>query len=166
MKTTWYQLPEDQCERLMRPEMSALKWCFAALNSVTYGQDDLAARLKKIPNGTRRWNLMLGQLRALLNDIIGTVPVKQCQNIKNTMNDMELRLVPKTSQMPHNAVVSVDDLTYIVKAAKKSICTSCTLMDGECRTCELYKILETISPLEDYGSGMICPYMKEDWWDR
>lgn len=166
MKKTWYQLPEDQTVRLKRSELSALKWGFAALSSLTYGKTDLSDRLKMIPNGQKRYNLMHGQLTALMNDLIGTAPVKQCCNIRNTMSDMELRLVPKSTPMSHKACIDVDDLTYLVDGAKATYCTSCTLMDGECRSCRLYKILELLSPLDDYGSGLVCPYMTKDWMDR
>lgn len=166
MKETWYQLPDDKCERMNRTEMNAVKWCLAALNSVAYAKDDLAKRLEMIPNGKRRWGLMLGQLRSLVNDLVGTIPVKQCLTIKNTMNDMELRMVPKMTPIGDRVSMSVKDLAYIVREAKKDVCVGCTYTGDECRKCELYRILESIAPLEDWGSSLMCPYSKEDWWDK
>ena len=166
MKKTFYQLPEEDCERLKRSEMQALRWSLAAVNSVAYAQEDLAERLECIPQGKVRWRLMLGHLRACLNDIIGTVPRKQCATIKNTMNDMELRMVPKYSPTSQKVVLNAEDLSYLVAHAKKDICSVCILTDDECRECELYKILEAIAPREDWGSKTVCPYLTEEWWDK
>lgn len=168
MKQTWYQLPESDCERLTRSEMTAVRWCLAAVNSVAYAQDDLKSRLECIPSGKARWRLMLGSLRSLLNDIIGTVPVSQCKTIKNTMTDMELRMVPKLTPMPQRVSMGVEELSYLVAHAKKdeSLCMTCIRTGDECRSCELYKVLEGISPLNDWGESTICPYNREDWYDR
>lgn len=165
-KATFYQLPEEECERVNRREMQALRWSLAAINSIAYAQEDLAERLECIPNGKARWRLMLGQLRSCLNDLIGTVPRKQCQTIKNVMNDMELRMVPKMTPNTNRVAMGVEDLSYLVDHAKKDICMACVMTGDECRKCELYKILESIAPLEDWGQSTICPYSKEDWWDR
>jgi hypothetical protein len=166
MKQTFYSLPEADCERLNRTEMQAIRWSLAAINSVAYAQDDLKDRLDCIPHGRVRWRLMLGQLRALCYDLIGTVPKKQCKQIRNTMDDMELRMVPKLTPMSHRVNMDLDDLSYLVSHAKKDICTACILNGDECRKCELYQILEAVAPLQDYGKGTICPYMKEDWLER
>lgn len=148
-----------------RTQMNALRWCIAAINSVAYAQTDLASRLECIPNGKVRWRLMLGQLRACVNDLIGTIPHKQCVNIKGVMNDMELRLVPKLTRNTDRVSMAVDDLSYLVKYAKKDVCSACILDGEECRQCELYKILESIAPRQDWGSSTVCPYLREDWWD-
>ena len=163
MKQTWYQLPEDDCERLNRDEMQAVRWTLAAVNSVAQAQEPLQKRLEYIPNGKNRWRLLLGQLRAITNDIIGTVPYKQCVNIKNVMNDMELRLVPKFTRGETRVVMDAADLAYLIDAAKRDMCAGCILTGEECRKCELYKILSAISPLKDYGNGMICPYNLAEW---
>lgn len=163
MKKTWYQLPEEDCERLNSTEMRAVRWSLAAENSVSYAQRDLEKRLECIPEGKRRWRLMLGQLRALCNDLIGTIPVKQCKTIRNVMNDMELRMVPKGTKHDTRVVLDAKDLGYLVTLAKKEMCTSCILTDDECRRCELYKILEIAVPLDDYGDGTICPYNMLNW---
>ena len=165
MKTTWYQLPEEDCERLNSTEMRAVRWSLAAENSVSYAQRDLEKRLECIPEGKRRWRLMLGQLRALCNDLIGTIPVKQCKTIRNTMEDMELRMVPKGTKRDNRVVMDAKDLGYLVTLAKQERCTACVLTDAECRDCTLYKILESAVPLDDYGDGGICPYNLLKWED-
>lgn len=166
MKKTWYQLPEEDCERVNRTEMNAIRWSLAAINSTAYAKDDLKDRLKMIPNGQRRWNLMLGQLRALLNDILGTVPKKQVLSIRNVMDDMELRMVPKLTPKSNRVTMDIDDLSLLVNAAKKDYCTACIYTGDECRKCELYQVLESISPQEDWGNSTVCPYMRKDWMNR
>ena len=130
------------------------------------GEGPLKDRLECIPSGKVRWRLLLGQLRAVTNDLIGTIPYKQCVNIKNVMNDMELRLVPKYSGHGNRVTLDIDDLSYIVNAAKKDHCLACILNGDECRSCKLYQILESIAPMEDWGDSTVCPYMREDWLDR
>lgn len=166
MKKDSYKLPDDQCERVNRSEMIALRWSFAAINSIAYAKDDLKNRLKMIPNGVTRWNLMLGQLRSLLNDIVGTVPRKQCKTIKNVMDDMELRMVPKFTPKDHRINMDVEDLSYLVNHAKKDICIGCTMSGDECKDCNLYRILEAVAPPEDWGNNYSCPYSREDWFER
>lgn len=164
MKTTWFSLPDEQCERLNRTEMQSVRWMLAALNSCIYAQRDLDKRLEMIPNGKTRFRLMLGQIRAICNDLVGTTPKGQCKQIKNTMNDMDLRLVPKMAPVGNRVVVDVHDLHYIVSHAQKDeeLCQTCVRTGDECKECQLYRILEAIAPLEDWGSGMICPY-GGDW---
>jgi len=165
MKTTYYSLPEEDRERLTRTEMQAVRWCLAAISSIAYAQDDLASRLDCIPYGRIRWRLMLGHLRACLNDVLGTTPLKQRKTIQNVMNDMELRMVPKLSSNSQRVTMDVEDLSLLVRAAKKDYCSACILTDEECRKCELYKVLESVAPLDDYGDGSLCPYSKEEWWN-
>ena len=163
MKTTWYQLPEKDCERLTRNEMQALRWSLAAVNSISQAEGALQDRLECIPNGKCRWRLLLGQLRAVTNDIIGTIPYKQCVNIKNVMIDMELRMVPKYSPVDQHVIMVAQDLAYLVDAARRDKCMGCVCTGEECRKCELYKILSAITPMQDYGNGMICPYNLATW---
>lgn len=166
MKETFYQLPEEDCERLKSREMNAIKWCMAAINSIAYAQDDLKDRLDCIPSGQVRWRLMLGHLRACLNDIIGTIPRKQAKQIKNLMEDMELRFMPKLTRTSNRVCIEVEDFAYFVEHAKADVCTSCILTDDECRKCKMYQLMESLAPLDDYGDGTMCPYAHKEWWAR
>lgn len=161
-KFSW---PKEDCERVNHQEMVALRWCLAAINSVAYAKDDLAKRLECIPAGRRRWAMLLGSFRSLMDELLATVPTKQCLSIRNVMDDMELRMVPKFTPKSNRVSMDVADLSYIVNHAKKDICSACILNGDECRQCELYQILESIAPRKDWGSSTICPYMKDDWMD-
>jgi len=166
VKGKQYKLPEAQRERLKRSEMVAMRWSMAALSNLAYAQDDLADRLECIPMGKRRYRLMMGHLRSILSDIGGTIPIKQCMTVQNTMDDMELRMVPKLSPRPQTAVIEVDDLSFLVNHAKKDegMCMTCMLDGDECRKCRLYQILESIAPQQEWGKSTICPYNRPDWF--
>ena len=70
---TPYSLPDDQCERLVRNEMTAVRMLLAALSTTLYAQKDLAARLECVPDGNRRMRLAVGGLRAVCDDLVGTI---------------------------------------------------------------------------------------------
>ena len=94
-KCNWNEIPDEELNRLNRHEMNSLLWLFATLNSCKHSEDDLSWRLDLIPEGKQRFQLVLEQLRSILNDLIETIPRKQCKQFENILNDMELRFVPK-----------------------------------------------------------------------
>ena len=49
-----YTLPDDQCERLVRTELTAVRMLLAALSTAAYAQEDLHNRLECVPDGNRR----------------------------------------------------------------------------------------------------------------
>ena len=135
-------------------------WAIAGIH------EDLKDRLQMIPDGMNRSETMIESLEALMLDMTGTVPEKQRKTIVNIEKDMDLRLVPKFTPMTNRCVMDVRDLAYIVRAAKKDICLGC-VMDGiECKECELYQILASITPPEDWGEDTRCPFDREDWYER
>jgi len=163
-----YRWPEDQCERVNRQEMTALRWCVAAINNVAYAKDDLQKRLDCIPGARVRWAMMLGSFQRLMDELLGTIPIKQHLAIQNVTTDMELRMVPKFTPPPNRACVQLEDLSFLIRAAQKNDawCMSCTLNGEECRQCKLYQILESLTPQQEWGDSTICPYNREDWFER
>jgi hypothetical protein len=166
MKKDYYKLPEEECVRMTRPEMISMNWLYAAENSCAYGRDDLARRIEMIPHGKRRFNMMLGQLRAIVNDITGTMPEPQKQKVRNTMKDMELRLVPKMTKRDVAVVLSKEEAMTLFDYAKSAKCTTCIKDSEECLKCDLYKIMMANVPLEDYDKGYLCPYNLAEWEDK
>lgn len=164
MKKTFYQLPDEQCERLNKQEMTALRWLIAAENSASHAKKDLEKRLECIPEGKRRFQMMHGQLLAIVNDLIGTTPAKQCKQVQNTMEDMKLSMIPKLTPDTDKVIMNAVDLAYIVFHAQKdeALCMTCVRDDTECRSCEFYQILSAIAPRQDWGSSLMCPY-NSDW---
>lgn len=162
MKQDYYQLPEEDRERMTRAEMTAMHWIYSAVNSVLHGKEDLAQRLECIPNGKRRYNMMMGHLFSIANDLTGTIPEKQRTKIRNIMNDMEIRLVPKMMARDVSVVMTKEDAMQLLDYAKAAKCAFCTEDNESCRKCPLYRIMEAEVPLEKYD-GFLCPYNLAEW---
>lgn len=159
---TPYSLPEKDCERLKRTEMIGMRMLLAHLSSAAYFQEDLHDRLECIPDGNRRLRLAIGGMRAVCDDLIGTITRAQAKQIYGTMKDYDLRLVPKLTPGTVNIILTKEQGKDLMDLARER-CTGC-VEDGEsCRECRLYKILESTTPLDDYGDGLICPYSLAVW---
>ena len=157
-----YQLPEEDCERLERSELAALKMMLAELSSGTWVRDELKNRLPCIPYGRQRLLLALGVLRAVCDDMIGTIPVAQAKQIMGTLKDYEIRLIPKLTPNSTNIILTREEAKDLMDMARER-CSSC-VEDGEsCRQCKLYQLLEATTPLNDYGNGLTCPYALAEW---
>ena len=159
---TWFQLPENECVRLTRMEMTAMNWLYAALSSCLHGQEDLAKRLEIVPDGPQRYAKMVDDLSSIVNDLTGTMPDKQKTKVRNMMHDMELRLVPKMTRRDVAVVLAKEDAMTLLDLAKENKCVMCMLDSEECRKCDLYKIMEAETPLEEY-KGYLCPYNLAEW---
>ena len=162
-----YQLPDEECERLRRSEMAAVRMLLAYENTVVYAKDDLKARLSCLPYGCERMNMIVGGIRSLMGDLLGTVSIAQQKQIYNTTKDCEIHLVPKLTPMSQNVVMSAHDVAEMIDCARTK-CVGCTETDTNCRNCRLYRLLEMMAPQEDYGGGFLCPYAKdpEKWIDE
>lgn len=158
-KRVW--LDEKDCERLKRTEFEALRALLAAVSYTASANDDLKDRMECIPYGRERMSMVLGGLRALADDIIGTIPRGQAQQIGNTMKDMELRMVPKLTSMSQNIILDKTIAQGLYDAAMEK-CHGCVEDAQGCRKCALYKVLESTLPLRHYD-GLICPYSISEW---
>lgn len=157
-----FMLPDDQCERLHRNEYTGLKMLLAFVSISAYAREDLQKRLECVPHGKERMNMAVGGLRSVCNDLIGTVSRAQCRQIMGTMRDFEMRLLPKLTPGSTNIIMTKEQGKDLLDCARWK-CHDC-VEDGErCRECQLYKVLEATTPLDDYGDGMICPYALADW---
>ena len=76
-----------------------------------------------------------------------------------------LGMVPKFTPKTDRVNMGIEQLSWLVNAARKDTCMSCIRNGDECRTCDLYKILESIAPREDWGPSTMCPYYNDDWMD-
>lgn len=157
-----YTLPDADCERLFRNEMTAVRMLLAALSTATYAKDDLKTRLECVPYGNERLRMAVGGLKAVCDDLIGTISVQQAKQIYGTMKDFEMRLLPKLTPGSTNIIMTKEQGKQLLDCARWK-CHDC-IEDGEgCRQCELYQLLESTTPLDDYGNGMICPYSLAEW---
>lgn len=146
----------------MRSEMTAVRMLLAALSTAAYAKDDLKARLECVPDGNRRLRLALGLLRAVCDDVVGTISLAQSRQILGTMKDYEMRLVPKLTPMSTNIIMTKEEGKDLLNLAREK-CVGCTEDGDSCRECKMYKLLEATTPMEDYGSGLICPYSLAKW---
>lgn len=160
-----FELPDDQCERLTRTEMHSVQWLLNAVSTLRYAETDLKKRLDCVPSGNQRLKLCIGQLGSLLRDVLGTVSDKQRRQIRNTAQDMEVRLVPKMTSQKTSIVLDEETAKELVDAAQAKCRWDCVPdLDGS-RECKLCRILEAVVPLENYDS-MSCPYWRAEWEDK
>lgn len=157
-------LDDKDCIRLTKPEYEAVRCLLGAVSYLAHARDVLykGQCLARIPHGDKRINLTLGGLRSIADDIIGTVTVKQCKQLRNTMKDMDMRMVPKVTPMSTNVVMEESiamELTDLARVA----CRECTRDGRSCLKCALYTDMEATTPLSDYGDGSLCPYALTEW---
>lgn len=157
-----YMLPEEQCERLKRSEMTAVRMLLAGLSTAGYAKDDLVDRLKCVPDGNRRLRMALGGLKAVCDDLIGTISKSQCRQIYGTMKDFEMRLLPKLTPGSTNIIMTKEEGKELLECARWK-CSGCVEDGKSCRKCRLYQLLEATTPMEDYGDELICPYSLAQW---
>ena len=133
-------IESKDCERMTRKELLALEWAIAAQSVLLNTEEDLQKRLEMIPEGARR-----------LSEAI--------------KGDYELRILPKAMPPKVCIFITKEQGMELVDSAKER-CKACTLDGDEAqRDCKLYKILEAVVPLDDYGDGILCPYNMLDWAD-
>ena len=161
-KRVW--LDENDCERLKRSEYEAVRCLLGAVSYIASASDGLKDRVECIPYGKQRMALVLGGVRAMANDVIGTVPRGQCRQLRNTMDDFEMRMVPKMTKGSQNVILEKDIAKGLVDAAREK-CRICAEDARSCRECSLYKLLESFLPLDSYEGGMLCPYSLSEWSD-
>ena len=160
-KRVW--LEDCDCERMKRSEYEAMRGLLAATSYIAHANDDLPNRLQCIPSGKQRMGMLLGSIRAISDDLIGTMTQSQCKQLKNTMEDMEIRMVPKLTAMSQNVILEKEIARGLYDAAMEK-CRGCVEDSESCRKCSLYSVLEGTLPLENYD-GLICPYSISEWKD-
>lgn len=161
-KRVW--LAEEDCERLNRGEFEALRCLLGAVSYTAHAKDDLQNKLLRIPRGRWRMAAALGALRALADDLVGTIPRGQCKQIRNTMQDMEMRMVPKRMPMSQNVIFDKDVAKELVDAAMER-CKRCPNGPEDGEKCPLFKVFESFMPLETYDNGLLCAYSRLEWED-
>ena len=159
-KRVWMQ--EEDCERLNRAEFEAVRCLLGAVSYAASAKDGLQKRLECVPGGKQRMAMILGGLKAIADDVVGTVPRGQCKQLRNTMNDMEMRMVPKMMSVSGNVILEKDNAKALIDTAMER-CRGCVEDDVSCRSCGLYRVLESFLPLDSYDNGMLCPYSMSEW---
>lgn len=125
-------------------------------------QKELADRLKMVRDGPLRMNGISADADALLNELRKTIPMNQRLNLQRTIEDYEMRLVPKATPGRTTVVMAQDEFKALVDAARVK-CRECTEDSKACTKCELYQLLTVVVPLDDYDGWMLCPYNMGEW---
>ena len=154
-------LEEKDCERMTRTEFSAVRGLIGAVHYIDGASKDLEKRLQSIPSGKQRMAMAKGAVNALANDLVGTMTAAQCKQMQNVMSDMKMQIVPKLSPNSTNVILQIGQVKDLVTCAQEK-CRLCIATDEDARRCNLYKVLEAITPLDDYGNGMTCPYYRAE----
>lgn len=153
--------PEEDCERMTRTEFEATRCLLGATSYLAHARDDLGKRLECIPRGKQRMAMLMGQVKSLSNQIVDTMTIQQAKQMRNVMADMEMRMVPKLTPSRSNILMPADAAKTLVSCAQYK-CRECIAYGEEARKCELYKVLEALTPLDDYGNGLTCPYYRAE----
>lgn len=149
-------------ERLNRGEFEAVRCLLGALNYAAHARDDLKRRADMVTDGKARMAALVDDMRAFTDEVLLTVPTGQCRQIRNTMMDMEIRMVPKLSPMSRNVVLEADVAKELIDIAMER-CRGCVEDEKSCRKCALYRVLEDFLPLENYENSLLCPYSRAEW---
>lgn len=157
-----FELPNDQCVRMTRSEMSCCRMIMSLANNLQIAQEDLKKRLEIIPNGAARMKKLLEDLDTLFLDLRGTISDRQRKQLRNSAKDMVFQLVPKITSNGNRVMISIDEMKELTECAMEK-CKSCADSGEEAKKCRLYQWLETNIPLDDYGDDLICPYAREEW---
>lgn len=161
---TPYSQPDDQRVRLVRSEMESVQMLLAMLSTAEYSKDDLKAPLSRVKHGNRLFRMSCGLMHSVINKMTNTISTPQCKQIYGTMKDYEVRLLPKLTPGSTCIVITKEQAKHLLDNARWK-CHDCVEDSESCRKCETYKLLESITPLDDYGDGMICPYSLAEWRD-
>ena len=156
--------PEKDRERLTGSEFEGMENALGAIYFLACASDRMQKRLESVPHGKQRMALALGAVRSISEDLLGTVPEKQRNQIRHTLQDMAFRMVPKLTPLSKSVLIDYEILKGILNVAHEK-CTACVEDNESCRQCPLYQHLEAVAPLKSYDTGMACPYSVADWED-
>ena len=152
----------EDAVRLTRVEkmgMIVLAYAATVLDDI---RTELKERLGTIPDGTERARQLSEDVDGLLNDLRMTIPENQRVNLEHTAQDFEMRLAPKATPSKTTIIMQKEEFRQLVDAARAR-CRECTENDESCGKCELYQLLTVLLPLDDYHSGLLCPYNLGEW---
>lgn len=148
--------------RLRRNEKMSMLHLMYAVTILEDLNEEIPDRLNMVNDGRGRLSRIAGFANALLNDLRVTVPEDQRIGIQNTAEDYEIRLAPKASPATNNVIMTKDEFKSLVDFARTK-CIDCIDNDEECEKCQLYRLLTSILPLDEYHGTNLCPYNLGQW---
>lgn len=153
----------EDAVRLTRNEKIAMMWMYQVATVLCELPKDLRGRIEMIPDGSARIEWLTKEVESLVDDLRVTIPEAQRLSLNNTAHDCEMRLAPKATPNETTVVIQKEEFRSLVDFARIQ-CLQCTETDTDCeKTCDLYKLLTVILPLDDYHSTFLCPYNLGEW---
>lgn len=148
--------------RLRRNEKITILHLIYAVTILEEALEEIPERLDMVNDGRGRIQRIAGFANALLNDLRVTIPEDQRMGIQNTAGDYEIRLVPQATPSENNVIMAKEEFRALVDSARVK-CMDCTLDETECEQCELFRLLTSILPMEDYHALNLCIYNVGKW---
>lgn len=132
-----------------------------AVSVLVDSQKDLKERVDMIGGGEVLKNLAQNA-DDFLNDIRKTIPENQRISMMNTAKDYEMRMMPVTTPSETSVAVTKEEFRQLVDCARAK-CRECILDDHECEECELFRLLTSVLPMDNYHALNLCVYNLGEW---
>lgn len=161
IKTELYP-SRDDAVRMTRQEKLSMLWFSNASQTVDELQKEIAGRLAMIPDGQERMKKVGEELDDMLHEVRLTIPIEQRKALQNTASDYEVRMTPKLAPSVTNVIMTKEEFRELVDIAREK-CRDCTEDDNTCTSCQLFKLLTSVLPLDGYNGGLLCPYNLGEW---
>ena len=152
----------EDAKDMTRMEKACLTFLMNAASALMEAKDDLAERLKMIDGGQELMDTVADGAMKLLTEVRMTIPERQRTSLANTAKDYEMRLIPKMTPSKTCVVVQKEDFRSLVDAAQVK-CSDCTELNENCGNCDLFRLLQTVLPLDAYDTTFLCPYNRAEW---
>lgn len=152
----------EDAVRMRRVEKDAILHLMHAATILDEAQNDLKDRLGMIDSGADRMRQISQDTDELMHDIRLTIPDEQRRGLENIASDVVVRLVPKATPHITQVVMDKEEFRTLVDSARVR-CRECAEDDVGCEQCDLYRLLTSILPLDDYHSTYMCPYNLGKW---
>ena len=152
----------EDAVRLTRSEKMSMLVLAYADTILDELRTDMADRLKMVEGGAETLQEAAEKVDWLLNELRLTVPMNQRMHLQNTAADYDVRMTPKLTPGSTNVIMEKEEFRGLVECAREK-CKVCTLDDEECEGCELFRLLTSVLPMDDYHNGMLCAYNLAGW---
>lgn len=139
-------------------EQRVLEYLAAMDAKIIESGEALRPRLNQIPNGWRQWRLMASTVGKLLEDIYGTLPMKNLRHMANICNygEVLVRMRPAV-RVPDYLLVNENDLRLVINKAMAGECAICVRQGKEIDRCPMRRAMLNIAPPMD-ESDTDCGY--------
>jgi len=152
----------DDAWDITRQEKMSILFLMNTVSAMMDSREELKDRVSRIEGGQELMDEMVDSSEQLLTEIRKTIPTSQRVSLNNISKDMEMRMVPKMTPSKTTVLVQKEDFRQLVDAAQVK-CRECTDDSVQCRQCGLFKLLQSVVPLEKYDGTFLCPYNMAGW---